>query len=164
MTILELCTWIQNTPIATAVRESAILFPWIEGLHVIGAACVFGFISVIDFRLLGILSKDQAVSRLTDELVPWVWGAFALSLITGALLFASSAIQYSTNALFLTKMALLVSAGFNMLIFHVLTYRGVARWDVALPPPMPARIAGGASLLLWLAVIGVGRWIGFTLS
>jgi hypothetical protein len=163
MTAVEFFTWVESNPISTAIRESAVLFPWIEVVHVIGATLVFGFVSIIDFRLLGILSKDQAVSRITDELVPWVWGAFAVALGSGLLLFSSSAVQYHDNPPFLIKMALLVSAGFNMMIFHVLTYRGVARWDVALPPPMAARVAGGSSLLLWLAVITFGRWIGFTL-
>jgi hypothetical protein len=163
MTLLELCARIEATGLSTAIRESAILFPWIESIHVIAATFVLGSISIIDFRLLGILSKDQAVSRITDELVPWVWGGFAAALATGGLLFCSSATQYYQNGPFRIKMALLLSAGFNMMIFHVLTYRGVARWDVALPPPKAARVAGGASILLWLAVIAFGRWIGFTL-
>jgi len=30
-----------------------------------------------------------------------------------------------------------------------------------LPPPMGARLAGGTSLALWVAVVFLGRWIGF---
>jgi hypothetical protein len=163
MTLVDLCTWLEGTRISTAIRESGVIFPWIESLHVVGGTLVFGFVSIIDFRLLGVLSKHQAVSRVTDEMVPWVWGAFAISLVTGLLMFSSNASQYVHNTPFLCKMGLLVAAGFNMLVFHVLTYRGVARWDVALPPPLTARVAGGASLILWMAVITFGRWVGFTL-
>ena len=35
-------------------------------------------------------------------------------------------------------------------------------WDDALPPPTLARLAGASSLLLWVLVIFLGRWIGFT--
>ena len=163
MTIAEIATWIETLPVPTAIREAGVLFPWIESIHVVGATLVFGFVSIIDFRLIGVLSKDQAVSKVTDEMVPWVWVAFAISLVTGLLLFSSAATQYLGNVPFLCKMGLLLTAGFNMLVFHVLTYKGVARWDVALTPPMTARIAGGASILLWMAVITFGRWIGFTL-
>jgi hypothetical protein len=163
MTIADVATWIENLALPTYIRESGAAFPWIESVHVVGATLVFGFVSIIDFRLLGVLSKNQAVSKVTDEMVPWVWAAFAISLVTGLLLFSSAANQYLGNVPFLFKMGLLLTAGFNMLVFHVLTYRGVARWDVALPPPMTARVAGAASLLLWMAVITFGRWIGFTL-
>jgi hypothetical protein len=163
MTAVDAFTWIQNTPIPTAIRESPLLFPWIEAAHVVGGTLVFGFVSIIDFRLLGLLSKSQPVSRVTDDMVPWVWGAFAISLVSGLLLFSSNAVQYISNIQFLWKMALLITAGFNMLFFHLLTYRGVDRWDDAIPPPPAVRIAGGASLLLWMSVITFGRWIGFTL-
>ena len=29
--------------------------------------------------------------------------------------------------------------------------------------PLPARLAGGLSILLWISVVACGRWIGFTM-
>ena len=28
-------------------------------------------------------------------------------------------------------------------------------------PPMPARLAGGLSLGIWIGVVACGRWVGF---
>ncbi len=59
-------------------------------------------------------------------------------------------------------MTLLLLAGVNMLLFHFLTYRGVAGWDEQRVTPRSARIAGLLSLAFWTGVIVFGRWIGFT--
>jgi hypothetical protein len=39
--------------------------------------------------------------------------------------------------------------------------RHVASWDLE-RPPIAARFAGGVSLLLWIAIVAAGRWVGFT--
>jgi hypothetical protein len=60
-------------------------------------------------------------------------------------------------------MAILVLAGINMLVFELITVRGVREWDVKPTPPMSARFAGGISLCCWLLVVVFGRWTGFTM-
>jgi hypothetical protein len=55
-------------------------------------------------------------------------------------------------------------AGMNMLVFHFGAYRKVLDWDRRLPPPAAARVAGALSLALWIVVIFMGRWTGFTLA
>ena len=41
--------------------------------------------------------------------------------------------------------------------------REIARWDLAGGTPVAAKTLGGISLLVWIAVVVCGRWIGFTL-
>jgi hypothetical protein len=50
-----------------------------------------------------------------------------------------------------------------MAIFHAFGIRDAARWDTMRRPPPAVRTAGAVSLLLWVAVVAFGRWIGFTL-
>lgn len=164
MTVAELLLTMENSPLGAAVRESAVLFPWLEAIHVISVTFVLGAIAVIDARLLGCLSRDEPVSRITEDLVPWVWGAFVLSLLTGGAMFFGSATKYIGNVYFQAKMILLLAAGVNMAVFHKLTCRDLARWDAILPPPSAARLAGGVSLLLWMTVVALGRLIGFSLN
>ncbi|HEY5409573.1 MAG TPA: DUF6644 family protein [Caulobacteraceae bacterium] len=164
MDLQALFQWLYDSPVGTAVRESGSLFPWIESVHVLSITLVVGSISIVDLRLLGLTSKSRAVSRLTGEVLPFTWTAFILAAITGGLLFSSNAVKYSHNSFFLAKMALLVVAFLNMVVFHVITSRGIEHWDESPHPPLRARLAGGLSLLLWIAVITCGRWIGFTMS
>jgi hypothetical protein len=153
-----------DTGVATAVRESATLFPTIESIHVLTITLVVGSIAIVDLRLLGLASRRRAVTRLTGEVLPITWLAFIIAVITGALLFSSNAVKYSHNFFFLAKMALLVVAGANMVVFHFITSRDIQRWDESPAVPMGVRLAGGFSLLLWIAVVVCGRWIGFTIN
>jgi hypothetical protein len=60
-------------------------------------------------------------------------------------------------------MVLLLIAGSNMLIFHMIGARQVTAGDRPGEMPLAAKTAGGISLLVWIAVVVCGRWIGFTL-
>jgi hypothetical protein len=153
---------IQDTPVATAIRESGSLFPLIECTHVLAFTFVVGTILMVDMRLLGVSHRKYAVTRLTTELLPWTWGGFVIAVATGLLLFSSAAIKYFGNTPFRLKMLLLVLAGINMLAFHLVTERSIHHWDEHPSPPASAKLAGALSLVFWVAVIAAGRWIGFS--
>lgn len=138
------------------------LFPVVETLHVLSLAIVFGSIAMVDLRLLGLTTRDSAVSRLSADILPYTWVAFALAATTGSLMFLSRASTYFYNWAFEFKMLCLMLAGINMLIVNFGAYRAIAQWDLQLPPPAGARAAGAVSLLLWTCVVIFGRWIGFS--
>ena len=164
MDVQALLQWLYDSPVGTAIRENGTLFPWIESVHVLSITLVVGSIFIVDLRLLGIASKSRAVSRLTGEVLPLTWTMFVLAAITGGLLFSSNAVKYAHNIFFLAKMSLLVVAFLNMVVFHVITSRGIEHWDESPHPPTKARLAGAVSMALWIAVIVCGRWIGFTMT
>ena len=163
MSFDALLRWLEATTIATQISENELLFPWIEALHVLAITLVVGSIFIVDLRLLGWASLDRAAHTLMVEVLPLTWGAFALAAVTGLLLFTAKAVSYGYNAFFLTKMVLLALAGINMAVFHHLTRHEVGDWGVGVRASQQARIAGGISLALWIAIVACGRWIGFTL-
>ncbi len=160
----EFCQWLYATPLASTIRANELLFPWLESIHVLAITLVLGSIAVVDLRLLGIASKGRPVSKLIHEVLPVTWVAFAVAVATGGTLFASNALEYSHNFPFRMKMLLMLLAGINMLVFHVVTYRGVGKWDEAVRTPPAARFAGGFSIAVWLGIVAFGRWIGFTIG
>ena len=165
MTLNTVLQAIHDTGIASAVRGDSgweWLFPNIETLHVLAIAIVFGSILMVDLRLLGVTARDSAVSKLSREVLPITWTAFSIAVISGALLFSSKAQVYFGNLQFELKFLFMLLAGINMAIFHLSAYRRVAGWDYKLPPPIAVRMAGALSILLWMAVIFMGRWVGFT--
>jgi uncharacterized membrane protein len=153
--------WIEATALATEIRENEFLFPWVEALHVLAIAVVVGSISILDLRLLGVASLDRPVARLARDILPCTWVAFAFAAITGSLLFSAKAVGYGGNFFFRGKLVLLLLAGLNMIVFHAFAGRNMKDWSSH--PPVAARIAGGVSLSIWIAVVAFGRWIGFTL-
>jgi hypothetical protein len=161
MTIKEACGWLQNLSFPTEIRESNWLFPTIETVHVLALVLVIGTISMVDLRLLGLANRQRPVREVMAQALPWTWCAFVAAALAGSLLFSSKAVTYYGDVPFRLKMICLVLAGINMLSFHLLGFRQVALWDTGAPPPA-AKIAGGVSLLLWIVIVGAGRWVGFT--
>ena len=155
--------WLFETSFAITIHESEAIFPWIESFHVLAITLVVGSIAIVDLRLLGFASLDRTVARLTKDVLPCTWVAFAVAATTGAALFASNAVNYSHNFYFQGKMVLLLVAGINMLIFQFLIGRDIERWNASSQTPMAAKVSAAVSLVLWVGVVGFGRWIGFTL-
>ncbi|HET7382832.1 MAG TPA: DUF6644 family protein [Pseudolabrys sp.] len=155
--------WLQATPVAKAISENEILFPWIESVHVLAIVLVVGTISIVDLRLLGVASLDRAVSRLIRDVLPYTWGAFVIAAVTGSLMFSSDAVHYAHNFFFRGKLVLLALAGLNMAIFHLVGIGDVARWGKTQQTPLAAKAAAAVSLLVWVTVVAFGRGIGFTM-
>jgi len=163
VTVDTLLHGLKETGFATAIRENGSLFPWIEAVHVLGVTIVIGSIGLLELRLIGLTSLNRPVSRVLKDVLPITWGAFAVSVISGFLLFASNAPTYAENAFFLSKLVLLLGAGLNAFGFHAFVERSIAKWDSAARTPLPARLSGIFSLLMWVGIVICGRWVGFTL-
>jgi hypothetical protein len=157
--MLAFCKCLEQSPVGTSVRESLWLFPAIETLHLLGMAALVGTIVVFDLRLLGLTMRRERVSQLAALLLPWIWSAFAVQVVTGALLFMSEATKLYANPAFRVKMLLICLAGIHALIFR--WTQDMVTWDDGRVMPVGAKIAGFVSILLWLAVVAAGRFIGF---
>jgi hypothetical protein len=162
MIIPQFCSWVENTRIAGAIRTSTWLFPTIESIHVLAITLVVGSVAMFDLRLLGIASRDRSVTELHKEILPWTWTAFAVAVVAGSLMFSSDATKYYQDGPFRWKMVTLLLVGLNTAIFEFGAFRGVSRWDKEKKTPLAAKLAGGISIVLWILVVGFGRWIGFT--
>ena len=156
--------WLEASALATRIRDSLYLFPFLESIHVIGLALVFGTIAIIDLRLLGAASTERPFKRMASDILKWTWIAFGLTALTGSLMFITNAGVYYHNFYFRAKMALLVLAAVNMLSFELTLGRSVHRWDRATAAPPAGRAVAVLSLIIWISVIFAGRLIGFTTS
>ena len=150
--------------LATRIRDALWLFPLIESTHVIGLSLVFGTILIIDLRLLGISSTQRSFKQMASDILKWTWAAFALTVVTGTLMFITNARVYYHNFFFRTKMLLLVLSGVNMLVFELTAGRTIHRWDNTPSGPRAGKIVAALSLTMWIGIIVMGRLIGFTTS
>ena len=159
MPLADLWTTLENLPLAVYIGESW-WFPFLESIHVLTATFVAGSIVMVDLRLIGWAARQYPIGRITREVVPWTLGACGISVVVGLALFATRAGHYAANVAFQVKMILLLLAGINMGVFHLVTSRRIAEWDTPGATPSSARLAGASSLLLWIGVMLAGRWIG----
>jgi uncharacterized protein DUF6644 len=161
MSVDSILASIQSSALAEWMRDTNPAMQVVESTHVLAAVTVLGTVLIADVRLLGLADSQRAFTRIGRETLPLTWAAFALAVVTGSLMFTTSAATYFANGAFQLKALALLGAGLNMALFQLFTARGVAAWD-SRTPPRAARVAGLVSLLLWAAVVLLGRWIGFT--
>jgi len=162
---MDISIWLkslEDTGFASGIRNSLYIFPMLESVHVMALSLVFGTITVVDLRLLGVASRQRPFGRMSSELLMWTWGAFVLAALTGAVMFTTNARVYADNTAFRIKLVLIALAGLNMMVFHLTAGRTVSTWDRQPSAPPLGRIAAALSLALWIAVIVAGRVIGFT--
>ncbi|HVB58466.1 MAG TPA: DUF6644 family protein [Candidatus Acidoferrales bacterium] len=160
-TVLLFCQWLENTTIGASVRDSLWEFPVIETVHIFGIVLLVGSTSILDLRLLNLAFKEDAVSKLAHRFLPWTWTGFGIQVVTGLLLFSSEATKMYDNRAFQLKMLMILLAGVNALIFHMVAYRSVERWDRTPMTPLAAKCAGALGILLWFGVVAAGRWIAY---
>jgi hypothetical protein len=160
--IRDLCRAIAETNVGRGILESTLLFPTIEGFHLIGIALSIGVLCWLDLRLLGVAFTTHPVSKVWKQVMPIAVAGFGLVFLTGGLLFWAEAITAYDSVHFWIKLGLIFLAGVNALYFEFVTHKGIAAWDNDPIPPRSARIAGFVSLLLWTAVIVTGRTMAYS--
>src|SRR5260221_144585 len=156
------CSWLEQTPLSQTIQSTSWVVPTvqtihilaIESLHVLAITLVVGSIAIVDLRLIGLASLDRAAARLTSDVLPCTWAAFALAAITGSLLFSSNAFNYAHNAYFQAKFVFLALAGLNMAVFHLGVGRAITHWGTVAPRiPLPAPHPAGPPRLPWIGAV-----------
>ena len=160
--LADILTGVQGSGVAAGLRGSTWLYPLVNAGHIVGIALLFGAIVPLDLRLIGLWQR-LPLESLSRVLIPVAGAGFALALACGALLFIAKANDYAASTLFQAKMLVLAFALVNALAFAVLHRRRKHRADQAVPtrPALSQRIIGATSLAAWLAVILLGRLIGY---
>jgi len=160
--IRELCRAIAETRVGRGIIESTLLFPTIEGFHLIGISLSIGVLCWLDLRLMGLAFTKHPVSKVWKQVMPVAVVGFGLVFLTGGLLFWAEAITAYDSVHFWIKLGLIMLAGLNALYFEMVTHKGIATWDNDPVPPLRARLAGFVSLVLWTTVIITGRTMAYS--
>src|SRR5436309_11546547 len=91
MSLFEVCQWIQDTQVGTAIRESLWIYPNILSIHLLALGTSVGTLLWFDLRLLGFAMRSQRVSEVYRNVMPWMVTGFVVMFISGGLLFWSLA-------------------------------------------------------------------------
>ena len=154
--------WVETTALSTGVRESVWAYPIIESMHVLSLCLFLGLTALMDVRLLGAGLRQLPVRQITRQVLPLIRWGFVVITVTGLLLFVATPVAFYGNVFFRVKLGLLALAGVNAWVFHATIHRSVDDWGgEGLMPPTRARVAGAASLVLWIAVVATGRFIAY---
>lgn len=139
-------TFIANTPWTFAATET---------LHMIGLTLLIGVVLLIDLKVLGFMPSVPYVTL--DRLLPWGILGFGLNATTGMLFFVAATYQYVENIAFNWKLAFLMAAGLNTLLFTfdpTWTREGQ-------PAPAYSKALAVTALGLWVGVMFWGSMLPF---
>ena len=155
---------LEASGLGQAMRQWLWLYPTVETVHIVGIGLLFGSIAVLDLRLIG-FSRHIPVKLLAKHVLPWTAASFLLIVPSGLMMFTAHATDFISSPVFVTKVCLILAAGLNAAAFHAIVLPSVAVWDAEemrkLPPPPSARLAGAASLLIWIAGVACGRLLAY---
>jgi len=154
-----LLEWIESTDLSTAIREGALYYPIIGGVHLLGIALFGGMVLATDFRLLGWAMPRIPVSDIVRQLQNWKRAGFVVLTSSGLLLAWAEPQKLYRSPAFWVKMALLALVGVHALVFRARVYGNADKLDVAVTTE--ARLAAALSLLLWAGLIVSGRLIAY---
>jgi hypothetical protein len=151
---------IEQSEIGALIRQSVWMYPAANVAHVVAIALFAGAIAVMDARMMGAMTGSDPARVVRGARRAAILALLAV-LASGAVLFTAEASHVALNTVFQIKMALI---GFGLVHALVIGGRAVRALDGLGPQaPMPgyARVAGALSMLTWLSVVGLGRYIAY---
>ena len=142
----------------TLMVESKWWWAFMMDLHFIGLALLIGTVGILDIRIMGFM-KQMPIAPL-HRFVPWAMGGLAVNIGTGMLAFIGMPVYYTYDAAFWLKLLALMLLGLNVAAFYLTgAFDGVEHLGAGEDAPVLAKFIAATSLLLWFAVIVLGRYI-----
>jgi hypothetical protein len=143
MTVLA---WLESTGVARAVSGSLSLTAGLSAAHLLGFTVLYGAALVLHLRLVGATLRRAALPDVVQTARLLAALGLAVSIATGALLFAGRATSIAANGIFQAKMSLLVLA----VLWQIALQRRLARTTAL--SRHAERAIGFAGLTLWLCL------------
>jgi hypothetical protein len=142
------------------IDSSMWVWPILEDLHFLGLILLFGSIGVLSLRVIGFF-KQLPVAPL-HRFIPWGIGGFAINVVTGFLFYLGMPGFYNMNFVFQLKIFTIFVAGAILLLFYCTSaFRTLEHVGPGEDAPALAKFLALASIILWIAVIVLGRYIPF---
>jgi hypothetical protein len=141
------------------MRSSALAYPVVNVIHLLGLTLLVGPIVLLDLRLLG-AGRQLALPPVSAVLTRFAIAGLLIQLFSGFLLFSADAGPLIGNPILLSKLACITLGIGNALLFRALWNRQLSDWDTR--PPLLGRAQALLSIAIWLTVGTLGRWIAYS--
>ena len=152
---------LEQSGLGIAMRQSILLYPLVETVHIVGLALLVGSIAVFDLRVLGVARRRPLVP-VARIAVPLSALGFLVAAPTGLLLFTTEATHIAANPSFRVKLACIAVALANVGLFRLGPWRRIEEWGaLGGVAPLSARLGAAVSLAAWLGAICGGRLIAY---
>ena len=159
--MLGFAQWLQASTASTTIQSIGWLIPLLQSIHILMIGVVFVSILMIALRVLGRARRDESLAQVRDRFAPWMQSGLAVMLVTGVLLVIGEPVREFMSLSFWLKMALLAIGILAAGVFNRMV-RSAPFMDSHGPEFSPAaRSMAVATVMLWLAIIFLGRAIAY---
>jgi uncharacterized protein DUF6644 len=157
----EFAEWLGSTPLSVAIQSRLWLTPLLQTIHIVMIGVVFVSMLSVALRVLGQVRTDEPLAEVWHRFAPWFWTALGVMAGTGLVLTISEPVREVSALSFWIKMALIVVGVASALYFGrtVATAAGVGA--VTSVYSGRARVVAVATIVLWVAIMFLGRWIAY---
>jgi hypothetical protein len=155
MSLQGLADSLAGTAASAALVDRFWVVPTMQSIHIVAVAFVFAGTLVLGARTWGLIDGRWTPERWGRRLLPGIWGALAMLLLTGALLVLAEPARELPNPSFQAKMVALLAA-VPVTLWLGRRLRSTPGTDAV------TRALAALLVLLWLFVIAAGRWIAYT--
>jgi hypothetical protein len=152
---------IQSIGFLTAFRESGYVYPIVMATHLSCIAVFGGLILATDLRLLGLALTDMPIADVVNGLKNWKRLGFVIMVTMGLLLGLSEMDKYYANPYFILKMIMILMIGVHAIVFRPRVYNHPEVLDRTPQIPRVAKVAAICSLVIWISIPCLGRWIAY---
>lgn len=154
--------WIAATSLSRWLQNHPWIVPTSQSIHILMISIVFGCAVIINLRLLGVGVSGRSISTLVRTLVPWMYFALLVLLITGTLQTITEPVRQFVAPAFWWKMLMIVVVVCLTRWLAHSVRSNVAKWDAIGTRPRAGRLIALVSLALWIGIIYCGRFIAYT--
>ena len=157
--MLEFAAWLQATPLSVAIQSTLWITPLVQTIHIVMIGIVFVSMLSVALRVLGQIRADEPLAEVWRRFAPWFWSALVVMAFTGLVLTISEPVREVSALSFWLKMALLVVG-----IVSALSFGRVIVASAGAPAEVTsggARVVAVATIVLWIAIMFLGRWIAY---
>ena len=156
--ISQFCTWLAATPLSQHIQDAFWVIPTVQTVHIVSIAIVMTSMAMLDLRLVGVAGRRQSLPDMAARFLPWVWIALVVLLCSGSILIIGEPGRDLLNVVFWVKMSLLATAIVLTWTFQRMLRRSKTFWD---RNRAAAILLGSVSLVVWVGIVGAGRWIAY---
>jgi uncharacterized membrane protein len=151
--------WLEGTALTQMLQTVSWIIPLVQSIHIVMIGVVFVSSLMIALRVLGRMRADEPFPAVWQRFAPWMWTGLCVMAVTGLTLVAGEPVREFTALSFWIKMALVV-LGVTGTALYGRSLRNVA---AAAPAQFPAtaKLASVLIVVLWLAIIFLGRAIAY---
>jgi uncharacterized membrane protein len=158
----DIQAWLGTTFLAGYVRDVVSVKALLESLHILSNAVILFSIGMITMRLAGIAGRSQSVADMVKRFAPWVWGALAVTAVTGVVLLTGAGRRGLENPMFGVKLATMAGAILATAALQLTLSANAAFWELNAARRASAKVIAPLCFLLWLATVLAGRWLAYS--